>query len=81
MQGLLMPDKPHNARAALGLLESLLILLVEKKVLSAEELDETFDVAINAFREAAEAGENGDNLAAARLLERVQRSGNAVTRP
>lgn len=75
-----MPDDIDgtSGRAALGLLEALLTILVEKKVLSQDEVDEVFSTAIDAFRAASQEEDNGHIAAVARVLTRVQVDGNGV---
>ena len=69
-----------RGRAALGLLESLLAVLVEREVLTRDEVDEVFATAADAFRTAGHEGLDGENEAIARLLEKVQVGSDGVTR-
>lgn len=65
--------------AALSLLEALLLMLLEKKVLEAHEVDEMFEAAILAHRHHVDEGKAPQlNEQIVSLLRRLQTSGNSV---
>ena len=75
-----MPHSTDELRghAALGLLESLLVVLEEKVILTPRDVDAVFTAAIDAFRTDGRENHNGASEAVAALLERVQVDGNSV---
>ncbi len=70
-----MPDDAAEARAALVLLESLLLLLAEKGLLEPEEREELFDAASESLLRA-----DPPDRAAASLLERMKVCGDILSR-
>jgi hypothetical protein len=67
-----------TAEAALGLVESLLLHLVESKKLSQDEFGEIFTSLMDAHREAAEETDDPRHKAIITLLEKVQSGHNGV---
>jgi len=73
-------DQSSNltAAAALGLIESLLLHLVESKKLSQDEFSDIFTSLMDAHREAAEETDDPRHEAIITLLEKVQSGHNGV---
>lgn len=64
--------------AALSLLEALILVLLERGTLTDDELDVAFNAAIGAHRSHNGGTRGSNNVAVARLLERLQVHGNSV---
>lgn len=71
-------NDPAHGAAALSLLEALLLVLLERGVLSGDELDDAFLAAIAAHRREDGVARDAKHDAAARLIERLRMHGNAV---
>ena len=71
-------DSQLAAEAALGLIESLLLHLVDSKKLTQEEFGEIFASLMDAHREAAEETDDPRHRAIITLLEKVQSGHNGV---
>jgi hypothetical protein len=71
-------DNQLAAEAALGLIESLLLHLVDSKKLTQEEFGEIFASLMDAHREAAEETDDPRHRAIITLLEKVQSGQNGV---
>lgn len=65
-----------EARAALTLIESLLLSLSDRGLIDGGDLDEIFDAAIDAHRNQEQ--ETPISRAAAAILERLRTQGNSV---
>ncbi len=70
-----MPDHSAEARGALILFESLMLLLVEKGLVAQEEREEVFETAVDTLRRS----DPPDDEAAA-LIDRIRGCGNSIRR-
>lgn len=70
-----------GGRAALALIESLILELRESGTISEEGVANVYASAISAFETAGVEGTNGVNLVAAKLLRRIATGGDGVSLP
>lgn len=72
------PDDASYGVAALTLLEAVILTMLERRIISEDELDDAFAAAIDAHRSGGEGHGSQKNRSAARILERLRVHGNSV---